>query len=213
MRPYYDEGGVTIYHADARDVLPLADVLITDPPYGVGFSGYLGDDDPRIGPEVVASFLPLVKRGAVFTGTRVCHDYPKPTDMGGVYCSAAAGGGPWGFSCFNPVLFYGANPTIHLGRRPTVITSNAAADPNGHPCPKPLPWMRWLVGLASLPGETVLDPFAGSGTTLVAAREYGRQAIGIEREEAYCEIAARRLAQGVLPFDAPALVEDARLAI
>jgi site-specific DNA-methyltransferase (adenine-specific) len=67
-----------------------------------------------------------------------------------------------------------------------------------HPCPKPEPLMCDLVSLFTDVGETILDPFMGSGTTLVAAKRLGRKAIGIELEEKYCEIAARRLSQGAL---------------
>ncbi|HXE85532.1 MAG TPA: site-specific DNA-methyltransferase, partial [Hyphomicrobiaceae bacterium] len=68
-----------------------------------------------------------------------------------------------------------------------------------HPSPKPLNVVTWL--LDSLPGGSVLDPFMGSGTTLRAAKDLGRRAIGIEIEERYCEIAVQRLAQQVLPFE------------
>jgi site-specific DNA-methyltransferase (adenine-specific) len=71
-------------------------------------------------------------------------------------------------------------------------------DDNGHPCPKPVEWALWLVERCCPASGTVLDPFMGSGTTLRAAKDIGRKAIGIEIEEKYCEIAAKRLAQEVL---------------
>lgn len=72
------------------------------------------------------------------------------------------------------------------------------APPEGHPTAKPLPMLADMVRKFTNHGDTVLDPFAGSGTTLVAARNLGRKAIGVELEEKYCEIAAKRLAQDVL---------------
>ena len=69
---------------------------------------------------------------------------------------------------------------------------------SGHVTSKPVAWMRPLVDMLSTRGGTVLDPFMGGGTTLIAARELGRHSIGIEQDEAYCEIAARRMDQGVL---------------
>jgi DNA modification methylase len=71
---------------------------------------------------------------------------------------------------------------------------------DGHPAPMPVELARRCIRLSTWPGEVVLDPFCGSGSTLVAARELGRRAIGIERSERYCELAARRLAQGALDF-------------
>lgn len=71
-------------------------------------------------------------------------------------------------------------------------------DKPDHPSPKPISAMRWFVGRLAFPGDLVLDPFAGSGSTLIAAREQGCRAIGIEIDERYCELAARRLAQGDL---------------
>ena len=74
-------------------------------------------------------------------------------------------------------------------------------DPNDHPCAFPLEIARRPILSSSDEDDTILDPFMGSGTTLVAAKQLGRKAIGIEIEERYCEIAAKRLAQEVLPLE------------
>jgi len=217
---FHEEPGITLYCGDAQDLLPkmeppiqgveFARVLISDPPYGVAFDGkatkhttvksggYTTTDDPLIGPAVVRSVLPNVARAAVFPGTRNLHDYPKPADIGAVYCPSGAGIGRWGFTCFHPILFYGTRPSSQL--HPTSIESFDTANIDGHPCPKPLRWMLWLVSRASLPLETVIDPFCGSGTTLEAAKTLNRRAIGIEIEPKYCEIAVKRLRQEVLPL-------------
>lgn len=217
MKPYYESEGVTIYHGDCREVLPLvsADVLVTDPPYGVEFNGkatkhtspgggYTTSDSADIGPVAVRMALPTVRRGAVFTGVRNLFAYPEPADIGCVYCPSGAGIGRWGFSCFHPVLFYGPRPPG--GMRPASIESFATSGESAHPCPKPLPWLLWVLSLVTCDGETVVDPFAGSGTTLRAAKDLGRKAIGVEIEERYCEIAARRMSQRVL--DLAPLVES-----
>lgn len=222
MTPYYEGDGITLYHADARDVLPLvrADVLVTDPPYGINlgvgtdkrtkkhglakeaydiyddtYENYVDTVVP-----IVADALRKTKRGAVFSGPNL-QELPKASAVGGIYCDNAAGRHQWGFKSFLPVLLYGVDPLLHKGARPNVIRSTVHAEPNGHPCPKPIGWMRWAIDLASLPGEVILDPFAGSGTTLRAAKDLGRPAIGIEIDERYCEITATRLAQGVLNFE------------
>ncbi|HEX6238654.1 MAG TPA: site-specific DNA-methyltransferase [Acidimicrobiales bacterium] len=71
---------------------------------------------------------------------------------------------------------------------------------DGHPAPFPVELARRCIRLSTWPGEMIFDPFAGSGTTLLAARQLGRRAIGVEASAAYCELAARRLGQGELPF-------------
>lgn len=217
MTPYYQDDYATIYHGDCREILPQlpkVDCIITDPPYGVGLeskqhkwfrqegSGYTQIDDT---PEFVSSVvIPVIQeaisrhgRCVVTPGTRCAFLYPKPNELGSIFNASGTGSGPWGFMCSTPVLYYGNCPYMAkgLGRRPNgwLQPADDYAEKNGHPCPKPVGMFLWLVNRASLESETILDPFMGSGTTLVAAKQLGRRAIGIEIEEKYCEIAAKRL--------------------
>jgi site-specific DNA-methyltransferase (adenine-specific) len=223
MKPYYEHAGITIYHGDCRDVLPQieADVLISDPPYGVNLGhhaaatetrGWLAkgayesyDDTPENFRVVVVpaifTALSRVKRGLVFTTGTGLRELPAYDAVGGVFLPAGMGRTCWGFQNHSFCALYGVAPELQKGAKPTGITSTEIADKVAHPCPKPYGWMTWAVQLASLHGETVLDPFAGSGTTLEAAKNLGRKAIGIEIEERYCEIAAKRLQQEVLPLE------------
>lgn len=84
------------------------------------------------------------------------------------------------------------------GGNRAVWTHNIAREE--HPTAKPLSLLRELVSLFTDPSETILDPFMGSGTTLRAAMDLGRKAIGIELEEKWCEVAAKRLSQQVMDF-------------
>jgi site-specific DNA-methyltransferase (adenine-specific) len=222
MTPYYSDDLVTIYHADARDWAQPVDVLITDPPYGVALAAKTTEqrhgqpskpvsvmyaDDPAEVRALVAEVIPrligLADRALIFPGVRMLWVYPEPASVGAVYVAAGTGRSAWGFQTHHPILFYGKDPYLADGKgsRP-----NGFRDERGlgrdetvnHPCPKPLAWMRWAVARASREGETVLDPFMGSGTTLMASKALGRRSIGIEIEERYCEIAATRCSQEVL---------------
>jgi site-specific DNA-methyltransferase (adenine-specific) len=226
-QPYWTEPGITIYHGDAREIAPLlaADVLITDPPYGIGLttktSDYRGSrlfdrgeplrasrlyqDDPASVRQLIADTIPLlleqIPRALIFCGPRMLFAYPEPAALGSVFTPNGAGRSSWGFQCSHPILYYGRDPYLVDGRgsRPNGFRDE---QPNpekiDHPCPKPLKWMHWAIVRASRPDETILDPFMGSGTTLRAAKNLSRQAIGIELEERYCSIAVNRLAQEVL---------------
>jgi DNA modification methylase len=208
-------GNATLYLGDCREVLEALDgfeAVITDPPYGINLGStkgaggahglaldaYASYDDTY--ENYVDTVVPALRvaisaadRSAVFIGPHI-HEMPKFDALGGVYCSAATGRHQWGFKNFLPVLLYGTYPDLQNGaRHPTVIASNETAEKNGHPVPKPLGWMQWLVALCTRPGETVLDPFMGSGTTGVACVKAGRAFVGIERDPAYFQIACRRI--------------------
>lgn len=201
MRPYYEADGIVIYHGDALEVLPALEwgLAVTDPPYGVGFQyASYHDTEEAFRRSVLPVVSALVESGpaAVFMSMKRMQELPtfrwplcwyKP----GSTRRNAVGG----FSIWEPVFLYGdgwrvANDAIRL---PDCVNHDKG---NEHPCPKPLDLIQWVIGHHS--GAPVLDPFMGSGTTLVAAKNLGRQAIGVELEERYCEIAARRLDQGVL---------------
>ena len=96
---------------------------------------------------------------------------------------------------FTPILYYGRDWRAGKCARPTGRQVTERAEDNGHPCPKPLKAWTWLVDKVTPEGDTVLDPFCGYGTTLIAALETGRKAVGVEIEERYCELAARRCSQ------------------
>lgn len=217
--PYYEKNGIVIYHGDARDFLdlvPTGSVLLTDPVYGI--DGGRGGDARDFGKgkyegkgwedtaeyvasvcvPVVEKILSVAVRGAVTPGNRCLFLYPKPTDVGCFWCPAAVTHGPWGFLNFNPILYYGKDPRAGKGALPTGIAVTEMAEKNGHPCPKPIRSWQWLLNKVAMPGEIVVDPFMGSGTTLRAAKDLGYKAIGIEIEEKYCETAVNRLAQEVL---------------
>lgn len=218
MNPYYEDEWATIYHCDARDVVPsLAfDSVITDAPYGVGVD-YADHDDSLDALDALIEWLtPTLLDGrthAVFPGVGNLHRWPQPTWTLCWMEPAGTRTGKWGFSTWQPILAYGRDPFLATGtggRRPDSLRTNATSATNlkeregsgGHPCPKPLQVMTWLVWRATASEAVVLDPFMGSGTTLVAAKQSNRRTIGVELSEAYCEIAARRLAQEVLDLGA-----------
>jgi len=198
-KPYYDHAGITIYHGDCREILPTlepVDAVITDPPYGLHFQGEAWDANMVDWLTMARKAAPVV---AFTTAPTTMWDYPRPD---WVMCWARQGSmsrtAHGTFNHWTPVLVYGKGTW-----NPDFITIHAVESGNRslgirHPCPKPEKLMRWLIGGV---GGTILDPFMGSGTTLVAAKQLWRRAIGIEIEEKYCEIAVKRLSQEMLPIE------------
>lgn len=210
-QPYYDEDDITIWCVDVRDWLAIeplpGNVLVTDPPYGIdyqsGKAGTLarsidGDTDTTLRDAVLADWRR--KPALVFGTWRIRR--PTGTRMVLVWdTKGALGMGdlslPWKPS-HQEVYVLGEGFT---GRRTTDVLTFApvqsmASNGRLHPHQKPVDLMRELI--RKCPPGVILDPFMGSGTTLVAAKAEGRKAIGIEVDEAYCAVAVRRLAQGVL---------------
>ena len=208
--PYYQEDGITIYNADCRDILPHlepVDLVLTDPPYGMSFQSnrrinkhekICGDD------ELPLDLIKHAIKKAMCASYVFCRwdnlgSMPQPKS---VLCwiknSWSMGdlkhehGRQWEALCFYP------GPSHEFTKRTSDVLFAKRTGNILHPTEKPVGVLRQII--ESNKCHAILDPFMGSGTTLVAAKQLGRKAIGIEIEEKYCEIAVRRLAQGVFKF-------------
>lgn len=226
MKPYYEEAGIMIYHGDCREILPstpACDLVLTDPPYGVEYQSNHRTD----------RFLPiegdsdLAWLGATW---RMIYEVQRPDS----WCISFYGWptvdlwfGAWkraGYEarshlvCVKNMFGFGFatraqhEPAYLLAKgkpkNPTPAPSDVfgwtrVGDPE-HSTEKPADTIMALMQPYSTVGDLVLDPFCGSGTTLRAAKDLGRRAIGIEIEERYCEISANRLRQSVMNFGASA---------
>ena len=217
MVKWVEIGDARLALGDCREVLPTlgkVDAVVTDPPYGVNLGEHRGakdnrstvltkagyasyDDTPENFAAVVAPAircaLELASRGAVFMAGSSAWMLPQPDAIGGVYLPSGMGRNSWGFASLQHCLLYGTAPDLNRGAKATAIYSGETSEKNGHPCPKPIGWMHWIIGLASRPDEAILDPFMGSGTTGVACAKLGRRFIGVEIEPRYFEIACRRI--------------------
>ena len=199
ITPYYDRDGITIYNADCREILPelpKVDLVLTDPPYGIDFRGL--DWDKQI-----PNWLPIcrdISNNVVFTTAPLTlWNYPKPDWILSWHRPASSSRRPDGkFNHWSPILVYGKwEGDIDIISLHAI--ANAMPHDFVHPCPKPVNLFYWIISNSE--AQTILDPFMGSGTTLVAAKKLGRKAIGIEISEKYCEIAVKRLSQEVMRFD------------
>ena len=239
MKPYFlsPDGRIAIYHGDCRDVLPKlpkasADVLVTDPPYGMNWQGrkrtlrngpmldkIVGDDGSLDVPAALGMALPILKRGhhVYVFGRFDLSDLPLCSAVELVWDKGIHGTGdlsiPWGPS-HEPITFAvyeisKRNRELGYGklsarmRQKTVLRCQRAhsGQVKRHPTEKPVELLRRLIESSSCIDDTVLDPFMGVGSTLVAAYVEGRKAIGIEIEEKYCEETAKRLEQSVVYYE------------
>ena len=217
MKPYYEDSkaGITIYHADCREILPTlakVDLVLTDPPYGVGFRYATYQDTKENLEGLIASVFPLLSADRILISSGIANYglWPQADWMCCATWNTTGSYGKCGVSQWFPVLFYGDDlpgfgaingqikgDTFHVSGGGDVGFQRDSTEKE-HSCPKPLKLWSRIASRFSNPSDTILDPFMGSGTTLRAAKDLGRRAIGIEIEERYCEIAAKRLAQEVL---------------
>jgi len=209
-KPYYQDDYVTLYHADCREVLPLlepVDLVLTDPPYGIGWAGHSGSDikwqaiaNDQSTNVVKALFEWLApSQNAVIFGANC---FPDLLPHRGRWlcwdkrCSEKADkmlGSPFELAWVNKTSgFDSMFRVLHGG----VVNKNGGK--RIHPTEKPITLMSQIIQVLYPESLTILDPFAGSGTTLRAAKDLRRRCIGIEIEEKYCEVAANRLRQEVL---------------
>lgn len=217
MTPYWTDGRITLYLGDCREVTDwlAADVLVTDPPYGRGWKqgrthkskgwaddshpGIAGDEDTALRDWTLQAWG--ARRAIVFGDLMLAP--PSGTKQVGVFRKSSLMGTKGTFAGFRrdaeAIYFVGPWPA-GLGGQSSVLSSQALGNQvqanYGHPHAKPVDVMETLI--AACPPGTIADPFAGAGSTLVAARNLGRACIGVELEERYAEKAARRLAQDVL---------------
>lgn len=212
MKPYYETDGITLYHGDCLEVTEwlAADVMVTDPPYGIGWAtqgngvsrahpGIANDHSTEARDNALKAWgtRPAVVFGALLLppprGTRHVLVWQKPPDAGLL-------GANLGYRRdIESVYLIGDWPMVRPASRSSVLRSSATTINgygNQHPHAKPLDLLCRLIEAA--PPGIIADPFAGSGSTLLAARLSGRPAIGVEIEERYCELIASRLAQGLL---------------
>ena len=204
MKPYYQDDSVTIYHGDCLDLLPIvsADVAITDPPYNVGLKYTKKTDDSRADySKWCGAWFRLLRNAAktvaLTPGTPNVHLWLDMEEPDLWLCNWRPNGHGYskaGFCHWEPMLVWGP---VQGKRKTDVIRAPIINIPEAepHPCPKPVAWAEGAINLLAPDGGTVLDPFIGSGTTLVAAKKLGRKAIGMEIEERYCEISANRCRQ------------------
>lgn len=210
-KPYYSDSAVAIYHADCRDILPLIpdksiDLVLTDPPYGISVnSAWVKNihhktniDRKMIGDnkELDVSFLFEFDKRLIF-------GFPY------IYDPNATGWLVWDkMPSIDKTHLLGtpvemASTTLWAGFQRIKCTFHQCYMEKGevklgHPTQKPQKVMLWVISEYSKTNDLILDPFLGSGTTCYCAKKLGRKCIGIEIEERFCEIVAKRCSQSVM---------------
>ena len=206
MTPYYyEENGITIYNGDCLEIMKQFedksfDLVLTDPPYGVGIDYGNYQDTVENWRNLMLKAIPELRRISKMSILPCCQitELPFiyanfPPDWLICWYKGSPGTCAWvGFNDWEPLLVYGKNNGIQMHDYFSMANTEKMGN-YGHPCPKPIRWAKWLIARATHEGDTILDPFMGSGTTLIAAKQLDRKAVGIEIIDKYCEIAKQRL--------------------
>ena len=213
-----------LIHGDCLEVLPILEfdnddnvVVITDPPYGISgstgkinaqrnkttYDGSFLDTPQYIDRVVIAAIgycISRFKAVIVTPGIRNMMKYPQPNSFGCFYQPAAVGVQTFGNLDAQPILYYGKNATKkNLGKKCS-FKMTTRADESRHPCRKPTKEWEQLILNHTLPGQTIIDPFMGSGTTGEIAVKNGRNFVGIELSEYYIDEARERIANAAGDF-------------
>ena len=204
MKPYYQDESVTIYHGDCRDImpeLPKVDLVLTDPPYGLNTKmngGSWGNTasnpdefhwDYLVEQKLIDEIISYADVSIIWGGNY----YKLPLSR----CWLGWNKSQKMYSVSDFELAW-----TNMDKPSKLWEESRNSDgERQHPTQKPLSLMKWCILQVKDEPNIILDPFMGSGSTLRAAKNLNRQAIGIEIEEKYCEIAVRRLSQEVLPFN------------
>jgi DNA modification methylase len=218
-------GDAMLYLGDCLKVLPTlgpVDAVVTDPPYGIGmnYEGLTDDSIEKAAPrirEMIELCLPLspvilTTVGKYSVEVELYKTFPPKWRLcwrKGITSRPSA----VGFTDWEPIFVYGNK--VHHNSHDLFTATPELMGKYGHPVPKSVDWALWLISHFSHEGETILDPFMGSGTTGVACANLGRRFIGIEIEEKYFDIACRRIrdayAQPRLPLEEPERVTQGEL--
>jgi site-specific DNA-methyltransferase (adenine-specific) len=216
VTPYYQHGGITIYHGDCREIvhsLTGIEAIVSDPPYGMSWDGKVtrGSEcgkSNRKGTATAGYGKTIIGDDVRFDASRFMfapevllwgfNHFPDQLNKGTALVWLKRYDGAFGsFLSDAEIAWLNRGCGVYCRRD---VSMQGDSRFRAHPTQKPVGLMEWC--LSFIKGRVVLDPFAGSGSTLVAAKNMNRHAIGIEIEERYCEIAAKRLEQEVLPLEA-----------
>lgn len=201
MKPYYQEDNLTIYNADSLELLPelKADLCITDTPYGIDLKYDVYTDTDENWVSMFSRLIPLLKTQCTMSILPCCQIRKLPwiyqnfpSDWLIIWHKGSPGHRSFvGFNDYEPLLVYGKNKGVVM--HDFFYCQPEIGYKSIHPCPKPVKWSKWLIHNALGDGKVVIDPFLGSGATLMACKELGVAGIGIELSEKYCELSANRL--------------------